>query len=56
MVGEVYGWLCWANQGTSRRSRNRPFDAVLLGGTEETERYPRGGGQPRRTMRGFSGQ
>ena len=30
LVGEVYGWLCWANQGTSRRSRNRPFDAVLL--------------------------
>ena len=30
LVREVYGWLCWANQGTSRRSRNRPFDAVLL--------------------------
>ena len=38
LVGEVYGWLCWANQGTSRRSRNRPFDAVLLrrdGGNRE---------------------
>ena len=37
-MGEVYGWLCWANQGTSRRSRNRPFDAVLLrrdGGNRE---------------------
>ena len=38
LVGEVYGWLSWANQGTSRRSRNRPFDAVLLrrdGGNRE---------------------
>ena len=38
LVGEVYGWLCWANQGTSRRSPNRPFDAVLLrrdGGNRE---------------------
>ena len=38
LVGEVYGWLCRANQGTSRRSRNRPFDAVLLrrdGGNRE---------------------
>ena len=38
LVGEVYGWLCWANKGTSRRSRNRPFDAVLLrrdGGNRE---------------------
>ena len=38
LVGEVYGWLCWANQGTSRRLRNRPFDAVLLrrgGGNRE---------------------
>ena len=30
LVGEVYGWLCWANQGTTRGLRNRPFDAVLL--------------------------
>ena len=30
LVGEVYGWLCWANQGTTRGLRNRPFDALLL--------------------------
>ena len=30
LVREVYGWLCWANQGTTRGMRNRPFDAVLL--------------------------
>ena len=30
LTGEVYGWLCWANQGTTRGLRNRPFDAVLL--------------------------
>ena len=38
LVGEVYGWLCWANQGTTRGLRNRPFDAVLLrrdGGNRE---------------------
>ena len=56
LVGQVYGWLCWANQGTTRGLRNRPFDAVLLRKTEETERYPRGGRQPQRTMRGSSGQ
>ena len=38
LVGEVYGWLCWANQGTTMGLRNRPFDAVLLrrdGGNRE---------------------
>ena len=30
LVGEVYGWLSGANQGTTRGLRNRPFDAVLL--------------------------
>ena len=43
LVGEVYGWLCWANQGTTRGLRNRPFDAVLLqrhGGNREV---PQGG-------------
>ena len=29
-MGEVYGWLSWANQGTTRGLRTRPFDAVLL--------------------------
>ena len=38
LVGEVYWWLCSANQGTTRGMRNRPFDAVLLrrdGGNRE---------------------
>ena len=38
LVGEVYGWLSWASQGTTRGLRNRPFDAVLLrrdGGNRE---------------------
>ena len=48
LVGEVYGWLCWANQGTTRGLRNRPFDAVLFrrdGGNREVP--PRGVGSPR---------
>ena len=48
LVGEVYGWLCWANQGTTRGLRNRPFDAVLLrrdGGNREVP--PGGVGSPR---------
>ena len=43
LVGEVYGWLCWANQGTSRRSRNRPFDAVLLRRDGGNREVPPGG-------------
>ena len=53
LVGEVYGWLCWANQGTSRRSRNRPFDALLLrrdGGNREVP--PGGVGGPRGPQEG----
>ena len=42
-MGEVYGWLCWANQGTSRRSRNRPFDAVLLWRDGGNREVPPGG-------------
>ena len=30
LMGKVYGWLSWANQGTTRGLRKRPFDAVLL--------------------------
>ena len=56
LVGEVYGWLCWANQGTTRGLRNRPFGSCSSEETEETKRYPRGVGQPQRTMRGSSGQ
>ena len=57
LVGEVYGWLCWANQGTSRRSAEpAPSMPCSSGGTEETERHPRGGGRPQRTTRGSSGQ
>ena len=47
LVGEVYGWLCWANQGTTRGLRNRPFDAGLLrmdGGNQEV--LPRGWAAP----------
>ena len=43
LVGEVYGWLCLANQGTSRRSRNRPFDAVLLRRDGGNREVPPGG-------------
>ena len=48
LVGEVYGWLSWANQGTTRGMRKRPFDAVLLrrdGGNREVP--PGGLGSPR---------
>ena len=38
-MGEVYGWLSWANQGTTRGLRNRPFDAVL---SPEGQGTPRG--------------
>ena len=42
-MGEVYGWLSWANQGTTRGSRNRPFDAVLLRRDGENQEAPLGG-------------
>ena len=47
-MGELYGWLSWANQGTTRGLRNRPFDMVLLwrdGGNREVP--PGGVGSPR---------
>ena len=47
-MGEVYGWLCWANHGTTMGLRNRPFNAVLLwrdGGNREVP--PGGMGSPR---------
>ena len=56
LVGEVYGWVSWANQGTTRGLRNRPFDAVLLRRDRGNQEVPRGGGQPQRTTRGSSGQ
>ena len=43
LVGEVYGWLCWANQGTTRGLRNRPFDAVLLRRDGGNREIPPGG-------------
>ena len=49
----VYGWLCWASQGTTRGLRNRPLDAVLLrrdGGNREVP--PGGVGSPRRPREG----
>ena len=42
-MGEVYGWLCWANQGTTRGLRNRPFDAVLLWRDGGNREVPPGG-------------
>ena len=48
LVGEVYAWLSWANQGTTRGLRNRPFDAVLLRRDGENQEVPPGGpGGPR---------
>ena len=43
LVGEVYGRLSWANQGTTRGMRNRPFDAVLLGRDGGNREVPLGG-------------
>ena len=43
LFGEVYGWLCWANQGTTRGLRNRPFDAVLLRRDRGNQEVPPGG-------------
>ena len=43
LMGEVYGWLCWANQGTTRGLRNRPFDAVLLRRDGGNREVPPGG-------------
>ena len=43
LVGEVYGWLSWGNQGTTRGLRNRPFDAVLLRGDGGNQEVPQGG-------------
>ena len=43
LVGEVYGLLCWANQGTNRELRNRPFDALLLRRDGGNREVPSGG-------------
>ena len=43
LVREVYGWLCWANQGTTRGLRNLPFDAVLLWRDGGSRKVPPGG-------------
>ena len=40
---EVYGWLSWANQGTTRGLRNRPFDAVLVRRDGGNQEVPPGG-------------
>ena len=42
-VGEVYGWLSWANQGTTRGLRNRPFHAVILRRDGGNREVPPGG-------------
>ena len=43
LVLEVYGLLSWATSGTTRGSRDGPFDAVLFWRSEENQKYPRGG-------------
>ena len=43
LVREVYGWLSWANQGTTRGLRNQPFDAVLLRREGRNQEVPPGG-------------
>ena len=43
LLGEVYGWLSLANQGTTRGLRNRPFDAVLLRRDKGNQEVPPGG-------------
>ena len=43
LVGEVYGWLSWANHGTTRGLRNRPCDAVLLRTDGGNREVPPGG-------------
>ena len=43
LVGEMYGWLSWANQGTTRGLRKRPFDAVLLRRDRGNQEVPPGG-------------
>ena len=43
IVGEVYGLLSWANQGTTRAMRNRTFDAVLLRRDGGNREVPPGG-------------
>ena len=42
LVVEVYWWLSWANQGTTRGTRNRLFDAVLLWRDEGNREVPPG--------------
>ena len=43
LLGEVYEWLSWANQGTTRGLRNRPSDAVLLWRDGGNREVPLGG-------------
>ena len=42
-VVEVYGWLSRATSGTTRGTRNRTFDAVLLGRDGGNREVPPGG-------------
>ena len=43
LVGDVYGLLSWANQGTTRGMTNRPFNAVLLRRDRGNRKVPPGG-------------
>ena len=42
-MGEVYGRLSWANQGTTRGLRDRPLDAVSLLRDRGNREVPPGG-------------
>ena len=42
-MGEVYGLLRWANEGSTRGMRNRPLDAVLLRRDGGNQNLPPGG-------------
>ena len=43
LVMQVYGWLSWATLGTTRWSRNRPLEAVLMQRDGGNREVPPGG-------------
>ena len=54
--GRCTGGCAGPTRGPPGGRGTGPSMPCSSGGTEETGRYPRGGGQPQRTMRGSSGQ
>ena len=55
LLMKVYRWLSWATSGTTRGTRNGPFEAVLLRRDGGYREVPPGVGWPRRTRKGSSG-